>query len=177
VTRQEPVPGALTTFALTLTAAEPTRLETVTWFAGTWESAAERATQSTDLQDNFLFLRKDGVAFFLSLDFPYSRITPAGISYPPQAELAPGAPHACHTLTVGACRLSGVRVGAFDRAEIEAASAYVEQRFPPRFERPLHLSACITNRMTDCREGRVFYSMHDNPTLALNPGCWRRTCS
>jgi hypothetical protein len=33
----------------------------------------------------------------------------------------------------------------------------------------LFTSCCITNRITDCREGVVFYSMYDNPTLALDP--------
>ncbi len=162
-------PAGLITFEATVHAEHPVRLRTVTWFAGAWEPGVERAVQSTAFQDGFLFLRKEGISFFLSLDFPYSRIDDGGISYPPQTSLQPDAPYAAHSLTVAACRLSGVRVGAFDRAEIEAASAYVEQRHPPRFERPMHISACITNRMTDCRENRVFYSMHDNPTLALNP--------
>jgi hypothetical protein len=45
----------------------------------------------------------------------------------------------------------------------------VEQRYAPRFERPMFVSASITNRMTECREGRIFYSLYDNPTIALNP--------
>jgi hypothetical protein len=33
----------------------------------------------------------------------------------------------------------------------------------------MFVSACITNRMTYARDGLVFYSMRDNPTLGLNP--------
>jgi hypothetical protein len=109
------------------------------------------------------------VTFFLSLDFPFSRIDTNGVSYPPNETLAAGQRHSAHSLTVGACRLSGQRVGKFDRAEIEAVSAYVERRFPPPFERPMFLSSGIVNRMTDVRDGRIFYSMADNATLALNP--------
>ncbi|MCU0786529.1 MAG: hypothetical protein MUF81_21285, partial [Verrucomicrobia bacterium] len=83
--------------------------------------------------------------------------------------LAPRQRYSAHSLTIGACRLSGQRVGKFDRAEIEAVSAYVERRFPPRFDRPMFLSTGIVNRMTDVRDGRIFYSMADNATLALNP--------
>ena len=91
------------------------------------------------------------------------------MTYPPYEQLAPGRRFSAHSLSIGACRLSGQRVGKFDRAEIEAVSEYVERRFPPRFERPMFLSGSIVNRMTDLRDGRIFYSMADNPTLALNP--------
>ena len=158
-----------TSFSLTVTANSSALLRRVCWFAGDWEPGVERAVQSTALMDNVLFLRKGDVSFFLSLDFPYSRIGADGITYPPQEHLAAGQRYAAHGLTVGACRLSGQRVGKFDRAEIEAVSAYVERRFPPRFERPMFLSAGIVNRMTDVRDGRIFYSMADNPTLALSP--------
>jgi len=155
--------------SLELTAGHDARLEEVTWFAGRWDDDAGRVVQSTSLQDNVLFLRKGDVSFFLSLDYPYSRIRPEGISYPANEPVKAGSTHACHTLTVGACRLSGVIVGKLDRAEIEAVSTYVETRFPQRFNRPMFVSACITNRMTDVRDGRIFYSMFDNPTLALSP--------
>ena len=154
--------------SLDVTAAGEALLHEVRWCAGAWEGADERLVSSTGRQDNVLFLRTGGVSFFLSLDFPCSTITEDGISYPPHEALAAGSRYACHTLTVGACRLSGVMAGGYDRAEIEAVSAYIERRFPPRFQRPLFTSACITNRMTDCREGAVFYSMYDNPTLALS---------
>jgi len=172
----EPVDANLTTelrefliLSLELCASRDTTLREVTWFAGEWFGFDERQVSSTRIQDNVLFLRRGDVSFFLSLDFPCSRIAPGGISYQPMARIPAGQTHQCHTLTVGACRLSHQRVGSLDRAEIEAVSAYVEQRFPLRFNRPLFLSCCITNRMTDCRDGRVFYSMADNPTLYLDP--------
>jgi hypothetical protein len=155
--------------SLELKALSDTSLRQVTWFAGEWSGFDERQVSSTRVQDTVLFLRRGAVSFFLSLDFPCSRIAADGISYQPMASIAAGQPHRCHTLTVGACRRSFDCVGPLDRAEIEAVSAYVEQRFPLRFNRPLFLSCCITNRMTECREGRVFYSMADNPTLYLNP--------
>lgn len=158
-----------TTFSLDVTARTPSRLRQVQWFAGQWEAGVEQAVQSTALMDNVLFLRKGDMSFFLSLDFPYSRIGTNGITYPPNEPLAAGQHYSAHSLTIGACRLSGQRVGQFDRAEIEAVSAYVERRFPPRIDRPMFLTAGIVNRMTDVREGRIFYSMIDNATIALNP--------
>ena len=159
----------LTTFSANITAEIITKLHQVTWFKGNWERGIEREIQSTPLMDNVIFLRKNGVSFFLSLDFPYSKIDSSGISYPPDKELLAGENYAIHTLTIGACRLSGEKVGKFDRAEIEAVSAYIEKRFIPRFNRPMVLASGITNRMTDVREGRIFYSMFDNPTIALSP--------
>jgi hypothetical protein len=159
----------LTTFSLAVTARTASLLRRVHWFAGEWEPGVEQVIQSTALMDNVLFLRKGDVSFFLSLDFPYSRIGADGVTYPPYEPLAPGQRYSAHGLTIGACRLSGQRVGQFDRAEIEAVSEYVVRRFPPRFERPMFLSGSIVNRMTDLRDGRIFYSMADNPTLALNP--------
>jgi len=158
-----------TIFSLQLKANRPTVVENVHWFAGKWSGVDETAVQRTHLVDNVLFLRKGKVSFFISLDFPYSKITDNSVSYPAVKSLVAGETYAAHSITVGACELSGIRVGQFDRAEIEAVSAYVEQRFPPRFERPMFLSCCIVNRMTYVRDGLVFYSMHDNPTLGLNP--------
>lgn len=158
-----------TTFSLDVTARTPSRLRRVYWFAGEWEAGVEQVIQSTALMDNVLFLRKGDMSFFLSLDFPFSQIGTNGVTYPPNESLAAGQHYSAHSLTVGACRLSGQRIGQFDRAEIEAVSAYVERRFPLRFERPMFLSVAIVNRMTDVRDGRIFYSMADNPTLALNP--------
>lgn len=156
-------------FSLTVKATQPTLLNDVVWFSGQWDSRFERAVNSTNMQDAFLFLRRGNVSFFVSLDFPYSRITEHGITYPPHERLKTGQTLTCHSLTLGACRLTGQRVGNFDKAEIEAASAYVERRFPLRFERPMFTSTCITNRMTECRDGRIFYNMEDNPTIGLSP--------
>ena len=159
----------LVTLSMKVEVHAPRKLRRVVYFAGRWEEGCERVVLSTRLMDNALFLRKNGMSFFLSLDFPFSRIDEEGISYPPHDELRPGVPYACHSLSIGACRLTGEKVGLLDRAEIEALSAYVEGRFPRGFERPMVLAGCITNRMTDCRDGRIFYSMDDNPTLHLSP--------
>lgn len=166
--KQETV-GELQVFSLELRADQPTLVKHVEWFAGRWTEVDQTEIQSTDLQDNALFLRKGEVSFFISLDFPYSRITSTAVAYPANADLAADAPYACHTVSVGACRLSGIRVGKLDRAEIEAVSAYVEERFPLRFERPMYLTSSITNRMTYARDGLLFYSMYDNPTVGLSP--------
>lgn len=168
-TRQDITPGEFIVCSLTLTARVVTLLRRVAWCPGAWSGMDEHHISRTNLQDTVLFLRAGEVSFFLSLDFPCSTIDVGGIAYPPNETLPGGGIYVAHTLTIGACRLSGVRVGELDRAEIEAVSAYIERRFPPRFNRPLFTSSCITNRMTECRDGRVFYSMHDNPTLALNP--------
>lgn len=159
----------VTTFTLNVEAKESTLLKQVSWFNGQWEPGLEKAVQSTKLMDNVIFLRKNGMSFFLSLDFPYSKIDADGIHYPPDLQLPAGGRYTAHSLSIGACRLSGEKVGSFDRAEIEAVSAYVEKRFKPRFDRPMVLSSGITNQMTDVREGRIFYSMYDNPTVALSP--------
>ncbi|MCQ6562098.1 hypothetical protein [Paenibacillus mendelii] len=160
--------------SLELTALEPTFLKKVTWFSGAWEAYDSRHVHATELQDNFLFLRKGDVSFFLSLDFPSSTITEHGITYQPWDEVSTQSTYHCHTITVAACQLSGIMVGDYDRAEIESVSAYIEQRFPLRFNRPVTSMTCITNRMTDVREGRIFYSMHDNPTILLNPDVLER---
>ena len=157
-------------FSLILQAREDTLVQDISWFKGDWDSECETVVSSTRMQDNVLFVRKNGISFFLSLDFPYSRIQPRqGISYPAHARMKAQATLNAHTLSVGACRLSGVRVGNLDRAEIEAVSAYVETRFPQRFKRPMFLAGSIRNRYGDPREGRIFYTMRDNPTLFLSP--------
>lgn len=155
--------------SLDIRAKTTTLLKRVHWFPGEWEPGTEQAVQSTKLIDNVLFLRKGNVSFFLSLDFPYSEINKEGITYPPNIHLMPGQHYSAHSLSIGACLLTGHRIGKFDRSEIEAVCEYIEHRFPPRFERPMFLSSSITNRMTDLRDGRIFYSMYDNPTLAVNP--------
>jgi len=158
-----------TIFSLELTADKSTQLQKVSWFSGEWEQYDEKLIHSTELQDNFLILRKGNIAFFLSLDFPSSSINQEGITYKPYDQVIAGVSYHCHSVSVGACLLSGVKLGAYDRAEIEAISSYIEQRFPLRFERPVTGITCITNGMTDVRDGRIFYSMNDNPTLLLAP--------
>ncbi|HCN84236.1 MAG TPA: hypothetical protein DIT07_11545 [Sphingobacteriaceae bacterium] len=161
--------GKFTNFFLNITSHSASLLKDITWFAGEWEPGVEKVIQSTELMDNVLFLRKGDISFFISIDFPYSKINSKGISYAPYDSIFEDEIYSAHSLSIGACRLSGQLVGKFDRAEIEAVSTYIEQRFPVRFERPMFLSSSITNRMTDVRDGRIFYSMYDNPTLALHP--------
>lgn len=147
----------------------PTLVKRVSWFSGKWDNGIEREIQSTSLSDNVLFLRKNGISFFISLDFPYSKIDDSGISYPSNDKIAPGQKLIIHSITIAACRLEGKKVGSFDKVEIEAASEYIEGRYDQRFKRPVFLAGSITNRMADLRENRVFYSMYDNPTVALSP--------
>jgi len=158
-----------TTLSLNVTANSVSLLKRICWFAGEWEQGVEQVIQSTNLMDNVLFLRKNDISFIISLDFPFSRIDSDGISYPPHEHLVSGQQLSAHSLTICACRLSGRKTGKFDRMEIEAMSTYIERRFPQRFERPMSLSCSITNRMTDVRDGLIFYSPFDNPTLTLHP--------
>ena len=62
-----------------------------------------------------------------------------------------------------------VLLSSHQLSEVEAVSAYVEERFPMRFERPMYLTSSITNRMTYAMDGLIFYSMFDNPTVGLSP--------
>lgn len=161
--------GESTILSLELQAEKTTLLREVRYLAGTWDAACRLHIPATSLQSIVLMVRKADITLFASLDFPYSRITGEGVAYPPNDTLNPDKPYSCHTLSLWACRQSGQKVTRLDRAEIEAVSEYVERRFPQRFDRPMILSACITNRMTDVRGGRIFYSMYDNPTVALDP--------
>ena len=158
-----------TVYSLQLTAPSRSLLKRVSWFAGEWEPGVEQVKQSTSIMDNVLFLRVKNVSFFISLDFPYSVINKDGISYPPYEYIEAGQTYSAHSISIGACRLSGQKKGTFDSNEIEAVSEYVERRFPQRFERPMFISSSITNRMTDLRDGHIFYSTFDQPTLSLHP--------
>jgi hypothetical protein len=158
-----------TIYSLKVTALSRSLLKRVSWFAGEWEPGVEQVKQSTSIMDNVLFLRVKDVSFFISLDFPYSVINKDGVSYPPNETIEAGQTYSAHSISIGACRLSGQKVGKFDRNEIEAMSEYVERRFPQRFERPMVINSSITNRMTDVRDGRIFYSTFDQPTLSLHP--------
>ena len=158
-----------TVYSLRITAPSRSLLKHVSWFAGEWEPGVEQVIQSTSLMDNVLFLRVKDVSFFISLDFPYSVINKDGISFPPFEYIEAGQAYSAHSISIGACRLSGQKAGKFDRKEIEAVSEYVERRFPQRFERPMFISSSITNRMTDLRDGHIFYSTFDQPTLSLHP--------
>lgn len=178
-TAAQPLTQALTireeTIEVTCTSQQECVLEEYFYFDGVWENADEIIIAETKFVGICGFLRKGNVSFFLSLDFPYSRICHEGnrltIGCDPKDTITPDVPYHPHTLTIGAARLTGVQVGDYDRGEIEAFSEYILSRMPENFrgERPIYSTTCITNRMTDVRDGRIFYSMDDNPTLTLDP--------
>lgn len=133
---------------------------------------------STGLQDIAAFVRNGDRGVFVSIDFPWSRIVTRDgltrVTYPPYRLLRPGSPYTCHSLTVGATRLSGESRYGRDTGEVEAMDAYVQERYPQRFEKPMFVSACINNRYTMPREGMVWYSYKDHPTLSLNTDLMKR---
>ena len=126
----------------------------------------------TKIQDIAAFYRHSGHGIFVSLDFPYSKIeTENGwtqISYPPQDALDPEQTYTCHSLTLGAVRLRGVERYGSDLGEVDAIDAYIQERYPLRFERPMFVSASITNRYTQVQDDIVFYTMKDQPALNCN---------
>lgn len=159
-----------------LQAVKSGKIEDYRYFDGVWSGADEIVIASTNLSGICAFLRAGEVSFFLSLDFPYSRIEGEGrsvsIGCDPSDFIREGEVYLPHTLTAGAVVLTGEKVGKYDVAEIEGFSEYVRRGMPEKFNgsRPIFSSASITNRMCDVREGRIFYSMYDNPTLTLDPG-------
>ncbi len=170
-----PLAETMVTFSADVRANRQDRIELVTWFDGVWENYDELIDYHMTWSSICTFLRKGAVSFFVSLDFPYSKADHGKISYDPFDKVEPGDSYEIYTITVGAARLTGEHPliegvpGICDRGEIEAFSEYVELRYPIRFDRPIYSTTCITNRMTDVREGRIFYSMYDNPTVALDP--------
>ena len=154
-------------FSAELQAEENIFLSEVQWLSGKFEENAEHVVHSTNLSDGFVCVRKNGISFIFSLDFPYSKIDGCQISYKPYIALKSGQKYTPHSVTVTACRLSGKMSGKFDIAEIEAVSDYIENRYPIRFDRPMNMTTGITNRMTYVEDGKIFYSMDDNATLEL----------
>ena len=144
------------------------------YFDGEWENIDEIVVNKTNLSGIGAFIRKGKVSFMLSLDFPYSKIKNEGnrvsIGCDPIDKINKDNEYIAHSLTVCATYLTGKIIDKFDRAEIECFSEYVQSRMPKNFNgnRPIYSTTCITNRMTDVRDGRVFYSMYDNPTLTLD---------
>ena len=150
-------------------------IEEYGYFDGKWSGCCEIVKAETNLSGICVFLRCKTVSFYLSLDFPYCRIK-ADVSgaytfVDPMDKVKPGEMYQAYGMSVGAVRLTGNQSGKFDFGEMEGFSAYIQSRMPVNFrgERPIISSTCITNRMTDVREGRIFYSMYDNPTLTLDP--------
>ena len=149
--------------------------QVVLWQA---RSDIEPLVSRTKIQDIAAFYRHNGHGLFVSLDFPYSRIGVEGgvtkISYPPHDEVKSGQSYACHSLTMGAVQLVGAERYGFDLGEVAAMDAYIQERHPPRFERPMLVSSCINNRYTQVRGDVIFYTMKDNPTLSLHVDLLRR---
>lgn len=150
-------------------------LEEYRYFEGVWKGVEEICVAKTAVSGICAFLHAGDISFFLSLDFPYSDISQEGmkvtIGVDPSDKVKKGKIYEPHTLSIGATRLAGERSQEHDLAEIEAFSEYVMAGMPENFrgEKPIFSTTCITNRMTDVREGRIFYSMNDNPTLTLSP--------
>ncbi|NLD88098.1 MAG: hypothetical protein GX633_07565, partial [Clostridiales bacterium] len=136
------------------------------YFDGIWSGYDEITVAETKLSGIGVFIRRGDVSFFLSLDFPYSVINHEGsritIGCDPLDMITKENIYTPHTLTIGACRLTGTMSGKYDLGEIEGFSEYILSRMPVNFrgERPITITTCITNRMTNVRDGRIFYSMY-----------------
>ncbi len=156
-------------------AVQTDKIKLVSWFDGEWEGYDELLDYNMTFTSICTFLRKGKVSFFVSLDFPYSKAERGKISYDPFDAVEADTDYEVYTMTIGVARLTGDfpliggEPGLCDRGEIEGFAEYVENRYPNRFERPVNSTVCITNRMTYVREGRIFYSMYDQPTVALDP--------
>lgn len=159
-------PGRVTK-TLTLTPKRDLRLEQVMLWKAT-ESTPPLVAR-TKLQDIAALYRQNDRALFASLDFPYSRIESVDgvttVSYPPFLSLRKGQTYTAHSLTLGAASLTGSLRYGFDVGEVRALDAYVQERFAPRFERPMIVGCSINNRYTQPRGGVIFYTMKDHPTL------------
>ncbi|MCC6486467.1 MAG: hypothetical protein IT364_03130 [Candidatus Hydrogenedentes bacterium] len=133
---------------------------------------------STGMQDIAAFIRNANRGIFISLDFPYSRIVIADgsmrVTYPAFETIHPGQPYTCHSLTIGATGLSGELRYGRDTGEVAAMDQYIQERYPQRFDRPMFVSACINNRYTMPREGMVWYTYKDHPTLSFNIDLMKR---
>jgi hypothetical protein len=162
-------PGRVTR-EVVLTALADLDVEEVT----AWASAESTPpiVPRTSLQDIAAIYRATADGLFVSLDFPYSQIVTGNgstrISYPPHEHVSKGQRYELHTMTFGATHLTGRMRGGHDEGEIAAIDAYVQERFTPRFERPMILSCSIVNRYTQPRGGVVWASMKDHPTLCGN---------
>jgi len=161
---------------LLLTATSPMELRRVTMFAADQLAADEVA--STGLQDIAAFYRKGDSGFFASLDYPWSRIDSDGkqttVSYPPVLTLAPGEAHSAHSLTLVPTALTGQHRYGRDTGEVLAMDRYVQERFPPRFDRPMNVSCSIVNRYTMPTRGVIWYTYKDHPTFSRNLDLLRR---
>ncbi len=141
------------------------------YFDGEFKDVDNIIVKRTNYNDICVFLRKNNISFFLSFDFPYSKITTKGssvnIGCDPLDEINKNEEYHPHTLTIGASVLTGRVINGIDKSEIEAFSEYINSRINHHFNgsRPITIATSITNRLTDLRDGRVYYSIKDNPTL------------
>ncbi len=145
-----------------------------------WNASSETAPRvaSTSLQDIAAFYRFGENGLFVSLDFPYSRISTedgaARVSYPPFARLKAGEAYATHSLTLGAVELTGTARYEHDDGEVAAMDAYVQERYEPRFQRPMYIYCGIINRYTQVTPRGVWYTYKDHPTLTFRPDIIKR---
>ena len=162
-------PGTVTV-TVRLTPEKPVLVKRVFLFNG--RSAEKPNIPKTRLQDLAAFYRAGPAGLFVSLDFPYSKIVEHGgatsISYPPHVMLAAGQEYACHSYTVGVTNPTGRQRFGYYEGEVDAMDSYVQNRFPPRFDRPVNISAGIANRYTQLENNWVYYSMKNNPTLTFH---------
>ena len=160
----------LVTKQLWLHAIEPVTVRKIA--AGVFTSSLEPEIVSTNLQDIAVFLHNQGKGVFLSLDFPYSRIvkTDSGVlvTYPPERTLKAGDTLESHSLTLGATQQTGVVRYGRDTGDVEAMDAYIQNRFPNRFEKPMFVSASINNRYTMPVGDVIFPTYKDHPTFGFN---------
>lgn len=158
------------TKSLSGVAKKPFRLERI----GMWDSVSggPAVVARTSIQDIAAFFRCGQQGLFASLDFPYSQIdaeqNKTAISYPPFLAVNAEDRLTCCSLTFGAVTLAGRSRYGFDDGEVEAMDSYIQQRYTPRFERPMVTSASIVNLYTQVRGDVVFYTMKDHPTLRDN---------
>ena len=135
-------------------------------------SDKEPLVSRTKIQDIAAFYRHNGRGLFVSLDFPYSRIGSekglTKVSYPPFDVVKSGRTYTCHSLTMGAVQLVGAERYGFDLGEVAAMDAYIQERYQPRFERPMFVSTGINNRYSQLRGDVVWYTLKDHPTLNFN---------
>lgn len=168
-------PGRITK-TFTLTPSRDLQLDLVTlWDA---QTTLDPVVSSTKHQDIACFYRKGSSGIFVSLDFPYSKVTVekglTQVYYPPFIKLKKGITYTAHTLTLGSTKVTGDQRYGFYEGEVASMDAYIQERFKPRFERPMFLSASIMNLYTQPRGEVIFYTMKDHPTLTYNKDLLRR---
>ncbi|MBO0862340.1 MAG: hypothetical protein J2P21_28350, partial [Chloracidobacterium sp.] len=143
--------------------------------------ANEPIVARTKFQDIAAFYRQGRIGLFASLDFPFSQIEMNGgetkVSYPPHEIIKEGQVYECHSLTIGAVRLTGVERYGHDEGEVAAMDTYIQERYRPRFERPMFVSCSIVNRYTQAHDGVVWYTYKDHPTFSLNHDLLKRELS